>query len=907
MNVSQTTVFAYQIESVNSVCSTEVIQVGSITLSAINDGGTITGSQTISSGNVPAQLSSTIPAGVISPTYQWQSGTDSATFSDIAGATQQNYSPTALTTTTFFRRKVTNAGGCEAFSNVVKVEVDTVGPSIIAVEMTDNTTVTIQFSEPVFANANQSTITTTKFRFTTQTGSITVNSPTPSSIAFDVENKINLGVDITGSTNGTQTLVINILGLLYDAVGNSLPINQIIQTVAFELDDDLDGVLNKYDECPATPFGQQADQLGCAESQRDDDEDGVSNGIDECPDTNEGEEVDEFGCAPYQLDEDLDGVLNDEDECPDTPSDETANAQGCSPSQIDTDEDGVPDFLDNCPEVANPEQTDADGDGKGDVCDPDPAIAVIIFELGEDAEPGTYVGEINAVDKDGFPVEVSIDSPEELFVLESTSIILNGELDYETAIEHEIQVFAVSERGSSNTFVTIPVSDVPNATYTGNFTITVFDVQNEQLGSKVDYTRYFNDNDKGVGKWKIKKKITGGNDAGLFRIEEISFATDKIEDENTGILAFINPPDFENPQDHNQDNIYEVEVTYINTEDGELEVPIPTTQFNLTVPENATDAIELQSYPALPTDDTDQDGVPDVQDNSPVNYNPDQTDTDGDGVGDASDDADHDGVWDPYDTCPDTPLGERVDLDGCIQFYLPPTNFSISKTEKCRNTNSIGITAVAQEYTYNVAVSGATTLNDSFAGTTNYTIENLSGGVYTVCLTVDGYDASEYQRCFEVLIEEPEPLSVYASKTADSETVNFSLKGGQVYNITHNGKTVQTDQSNYAVKLDKGNNVINISTGIECQGIFEQTYFNSASIVLAPNPIKEMLYVYVGGEDSDVVISIYASNGVVIHTARYSLDASRTVPLEVGQLQQGSYVVKAQGNTINTSELLIKE
>ena len=88
---------------------------------------------------------------------------------------------------------------------MVKVEVDTVDPSIIAVEMTDNTTVTIQFNEPVFANANQSTITTAKFRFTTQTGSITVNSPTPSAIEFADENKIKLGVDITGSTNGTQT------------------------------------------------------------------------------------------------------------------------------------------------------------------------------------------------------------------------------------------------------------------------------------------------------------------------------------------------------------------------------------------------------------------------------------------------------------------------------------------------------------------------------------------------------------------------------------------------------------------------------------------------------------------------------------------------------------------------------
>ena len=206
-----------------------------------------------------------------------------------------------------------------------------------------------------------------------------------------------------------------------------------------------------------------------------------------------------------------------------------------------------------------------------------------------------------------------------------------------------------------------------------------------------------------------------------------------------------------------------------------------------------------------------------------------------------------------------------------------------------------------------MSVSGATTLSDSFAGSSDYMIENLSGGVYTVCLTVDGYPASEYQRCFDILIEEPQPLSVYASKAADSKTVNFSLKGGQVYNITHNGKTVQTGQSNYSIKLENGNNVINISTGIECQGVYEQTYFNSASIILAPNPIKDMLYVYVGGEDTDVEISIYTSNGAVVHSANYSLGASRTVPLEVGQLQQGSYLVKAVGNSINTSELIIKE
>ncbi len=51
--------------------------------------------------------------------------------------------------------------------------------------------------------------------------------------------------------------------------------------------------------------------------------------------------------------------------------------------------------------------------------------------------------------------------------------------------------------------------------------------------------------------------------------------------------------------------------------------------------------------------DDDNDGVPDVSDNSPLVPNPYQKDTDGDGNGDASDpDDDNDGVLDAADNCP---------------------------------------------------------------------------------------------------------------------------------------------------------------------------------------------------------------------------------------------------------------
>jgi hypothetical protein len=62
--------------------------------------------------------------------------------------------------------------------------------------------------------------------------------------------------------------------------------------------------------------------------------------------------------------------------------------------------------------------------------------------------------------------------------------------------------------------------------------------------------------------------------------------------------------------------------------------------------------------------DDDDDGVPDTTDNCPEDSNPDQLDTDGDGLGDACDsDDDDDGVVDLSDNCKLTPNTDQSDLD----------------------------------------------------------------------------------------------------------------------------------------------------------------------------------------------------------------------------------------------------
>ena len=867
-----------------------------------------------------ATLSSTIPSSITKIT-----NLVSPTFSKYLLGISLNASPTAtgdeILEVDVATNSVYDIFGNVAIPSLKKIALnDKTGPKIESITILTSSTLKITFDEEAYpSSTSNSLLQVSNFNFGISSAATQVTfSNSPTSITKSGLSYI-LGYNVIPVPGFDISITVSSTNALFDVLGNSSIAS--ISAILFP-DADGDGVFDKDDECPNTDTNDEnyrgVDNKGCSYAQKDDDNDGVNNNIDLCSGTQEGAEVDENGCSDLQKDRDQDGIPNDKDKCPDTtlPGEEI-NEDGCSVRDLDLDLDGVLNQDDECPDTESGEQVNPNG-----CAIKAPVLNLPLLLLSEGTEVDTLVLSIQASDSQQLPVTLSIGGGKDSNLVElrnGNDLFLVEELDYENKTTHSIEITASNGVKESTKTLFIQVIDVPNTFSIASFSISVFDVPKSKESNtetaKVDHTRYYNPNIKekgGVGKWKIKKEITGGADKDLFTIrrrgaQNRGVLTNVGDTESEDYLDFITPPDFENPMDHNKDNIYEVQVKTINETDGDTNVPIVVTQTQISVPEGNNTAIQIQTVAVSADNDSDGDGVNDAIDNSPFTANPDQADSDGDGVGDVSDDQDHDGVWNPSDICPDTKLGKVVNLQGCEILYLPANNITVKKKEKCAGQNEIIVTFGDPSYTYNLVLTGALNLNQVINDRL-WTLKDLSSGVYNMCFTVEGFPSSEYQRCYEIIINEPEPLSVTSKSNQSKTSKTFNLSGGKTYNITHNGITSQTKESEVTVELNKGFNSIKISTGFECQGIFEQSYFNSEDVFISPNPFENQISVIVGGDDNDILVEIFSSDGKLVQKSNHLLQKfDRNITIIANGLKQGSYIMKVSGKNTSKSQLIIKQ
>ena len=149
-SINTTTTF-YVAAANSSGCESPRVAVEAKVVPALAN-NTVSSDQIICSGATPAQLAGTLPTGGDGIyTYAWEQSIDGTTFTSITGATSQNYSPSALTADTWYRRKVTAGNTCsESISNIVKVTVSPMpsAPAASDAVICEGATATLSITSP---------------------------------------------------------------------------------------------------------------------------------------------------------------------------------------------------------------------------------------------------------------------------------------------------------------------------------------------------------------------------------------------------------------------------------------------------------------------------------------------------------------------------------------------------------------------------------------------------------------------------------------------------------------------------------------------------------------------------------------------------------------------------------------
>jgi hypothetical protein len=280
-----------------------------------------------------------------------------------------------------------------------------------------------------------------------------------------------------------------------------------------------------------------------------------------------------------------------------------------------------------------------------------------------------------------------------------------------------------------------------------------------------------------------------------------------------------------------------------------------------------------------------------------------------------SNDTDNDGVLNADDLCPDTSAGTAVDITGCPIFELPDNNNKIQITStSCVGSNdgSLKFSVTDSSFDYTVRLIGLRSQNQGISsheiiGASNsLSVTGLSEGLYSACFSVNGQPG--YEQCFEVLIEQPQPLSALIGINESSLITNIELEGSDNYNIEVNGAKHDVRGNNFTAALRTGVNNIKVSTDKNCQGLVEKQVFLSEEIQYYPNPTINDVNVHVSGKDKRVIVSVYSIKGELIYSREQEIeDFSRLTEIDLESQTTGTYMVTMESKTVRKVFKIVKE
>ncbi len=271
-------------------------------------------------------------------------------------------------------------------------------------------------------------------------------------------------------------------------------------------------------------------------------------------------------------------------------------------------------------------------------------------------------------------------------------------------------------------------------------------------------------------------------------------------------------------------------------------------------------------------------------------------------------DEDGDGVFDDGDDlCLGTPPGSEVDANGCEVFRFPEDRFLVSVlSESCIGAGDGSIEVSSkQPFDYNVRLVG-NGIDRTEPFNSSYTFNNLDPGSYQVCIGgTDGTNLYEPQ-CFQVGITSPEPLSVLADLALDYSSVTLYMQGSDLYEVTLNGRSELVTGPSHDLELKKGVNQLKVTGMPACTGSYEATFIRTEQSLVAPNPFRDHLEIYLPESEEPADIVVFTASGAVVWKGR-RIPASGRVVLNLATVPTGLYLIEVTQKGVRTIHKVYRE
>ena len=136
--------------------------------------------------------------------------------------------------------------------------------------------------------------------------------------------------------------------------------------------------------------------------------------------------------------------------------------------------------------------------------------------------------------------------------------------------------------------------------------------------------------------------------------------------------------------------------------------------------------------------------------------------------------------------------------------------------------------------------------------------------------------------------------------------MSIQLGGAATYLVKINDAAFKVTEANWSTALPAGLVKLQVSTDLNCQGIYVEEFFVSESVNAFPNPTTGPVSVHIHGIDQKVDISIVNAAGLNVSNQNYPVPSSRLVGLDLSTFFAGLYLIRVQGETVDQTLKIIK-